>query len=113
MPVNRHVRRVGGKEFVKQHTCFPFGERYMTSRFILDVLNLNLSSPRLFVLGLGDTVVVVVFIYTTLNGVMIGDERVVTNRSRAREWHSMSICWRGIPNMVKSSLAFSHSGRRR
>jgi hypothetical protein len=111
MPVNRHVRRVA-RRFEKQHTSFPFGERYMTSRFILDVLNLNLSSPRLFILWLGDTVVVVVVFSATLHSIMISDERVVTNRSRAREWNSMTICWGGISYMVKGSLAFSHSGRR-
>jgi hypothetical protein len=83
----------------------------MTSRFILDVLNLNLSSPRLFVpLGLDETVVVVFFFSATLNSIVISDERVVTNRSRAREWNSM-ICWGGISYMVEGSLALPHSGR--
>jgi hypothetical protein len=95
---------------MEQHTSFPFRERYMTSRFILDVLNLNLSSPRLFILGL---FFIVVIISGTVNSIIIIDERVVANSSRAREWKSMSLSfsWRGISYMLESSLAFSHTGR--
>ena len=108
MPVNRHVRRVVREFVVKQHTSFPFGERYMTSRFILDVLNLNLSSPRLFILGL---FLVVVIISCTVNSIIIIDEPVVANSSRTRKWNRMTFTWRGVSYMVKSSLAFSHCGR--
>jgi len=80
----------------------------MTSRFILDVLNLNLSSPRLFVLGL---FFVIVIISGTVDSIMIIDEPVVANSGRAREWKGMTVSWRGISYVLESSLAFSHSGR--
>ena len=81
----------------------------MTSRFILDVFNLDLSSPRFFIrLGL---LVVVVVLSTTLNRVMVSDERIIANSRWSRGWNGMSIYWRGIPHMVKRSLAFPHGGR--
>ena len=49
MPVNRHVRRERLRQQSDQHTCFPFGERYMTSRFILDEFDLDLSSSSLLI----------------------------------------------------------------
>lgn len=85
IPVNRHGEK--GKYKIRcwgknvRHTCFPFGERYMTSRFILNKFDLDLSSSGLLVrFGL---LIVVVVVSCTVDSFMIVDERVFDNRGRA------------------------------
>ena len=62
----------------------------MMSQFILDVLNLNLSSPCIFILGL---FVLIVLISATLNCIMISDECVITNSWAQQEWHVLQLVW--------------------
>jgi hypothetical protein len=86
--------------------CFPFGERYMTSRLILDEFDLYLSSPRLLVrLGF---VFFIFLICAALVGGIIVDERVVPNGPGQRRW--MAIARPRVPREV-CALAFAH-GRR-
>jgi hypothetical protein len=90
--VRRTVQRNTGYE----HTCFPFGERYVTPGFILNELDLYLSAPCLLVrLGL---IVIVIFISTTLVRSIVVDERVISDGSRqrrrmiARSWVAWKVC---------------------
>lgn len=59
-----------------RHTSFPFGEGYMTSRFILNKLDFNLASSSLLVFGL---LVVVVVVACTVRSVVIVDKRVIAH----------------------------------
>lgn len=78
----------------------------MTSRFVLDELDLDLSSSSLLV-ALGLCVVVIVVVSATLRRVVVVDERVVANLwagGRGR----MAVCRRAV---VEGALAFAHRGR--
>lgn len=114
MPGNRHVRREEeGEEGRKGLTCFPFGERYMTSRFILNKFDLDLS-PSCFLVRLGLLVVIVV-LSSTVDRVVIVDKRVITNwGGGGTRWSRMTICGRRSGRMhVEGALAFTHSWGRR
>jgi hypothetical protein len=100
MPVNRHVRRGRLRHHSDQHTCFPFGERYMTSRFILDEFDLDLSSSSLLIrLGL---LLVLVFISATVHRVAVLYEYIFPNRWRAGWWW-----WVAIGGRLVRTLAFA------
>lgn len=97
----------GGK---KGLTCFPFGERYMTSRFILNKFNLDLSSSCFLVrLGL---LFVFIILSVAVDRVMVIDERVVAYGSGCSTRRiGMAICGRRSSRVdVESALAFTHSG---
>ena len=50
IPENRYCEKGRLKTgWEARHTCFPFGERYMTSRFVLNKFDLDLSSSGLLV----------------------------------------------------------------
>jgi hypothetical protein len=59
-------------------TCFPFGEGDMTSRFILNKFDLDLTpSSLLLVLGF---LLFLILVAAALGSVMVGDERVIGDR---------------------------------
>jgi hypothetical protein len=63
-----------------KHTSFPFGERYMTSRFILNKFDLDLSSSCLLVrFGL---FLLVVVVCGRVDGILVVDECVLCDRGR-------------------------------
>ena len=100
IPVNRHVRSgqwgVGGSL-----TRFPFREGNVTSRLVLDELDLDLATTCLFVrLGL-----LLVLIATTLVRRIVVDKRVIPDRSREGRW--MPIAGHGVTWKV-SALSFPH-----
>lgn len=79
----------------------------MTSRLILDKLDLDLSTACLLVrLGL---ILVVILIGTTLVRSIVVDERVIADRPRQRR--GMAIARSGVAWKV-CALAFAHGGRR-
>lgn len=86
------------------NASFPFGERYMTSRFILDELNLDLPASCLLV-GLG-LVLFLVVVAGTVDGVMVVDEGVL-NDGAALDW---VVCWYTAMH-VESPLPLAHRRR--
>lgn len=91
----------------EQLTSFPFGERYMTSRFILDKFNFNLPASCLLVrLGL---VLFFVVVPRAVDGVMVVDKGVVAyGASRG----GMGIGWSDVAWMhVEGPLPLAHRGR--
>ena len=94
-----------------RHTCFPFGERYMTSRFILDEFDLDLSSTGLLVrFGL---FLLIVLVAATLDGVLVVDEGVFSHgRGTGLGMEGLGV-WRGGCAWVhvEGALALAH-GRR-
>jgi len=82
IPVNRHVRRRQQRVGTGTLTRFPFGERYMTSGFVLDEFNLDLPASRLLV-RLGLFPIVVVVVYPAVHCVVVVDEPVLTHDRRS------------------------------
>ena len=81
MPGKGNVRKENEFWVCVRHTSFPFGEGYVTSRFILDKFDLDLSSSGLLVrFGL---LLVVVVVSCAVYCFVIIDERVVAYRGRA------------------------------
>jgi hypothetical protein len=72
-----------GGEFISlfHNACFPFGERYMTSRFVLNKFDLDLSSSGLLV-GFGLLLIFIV-VACAVCSIVIVDERVVADGGRA------------------------------
>jgi hypothetical protein len=88
------------------NASFPFGERYMTSRLVLDKFNLDLSAPSLLV-GLGLAVLLLIVLAGAVDGVVVVDEGVVAD-----------LAWRGRVLLgdvggveVEGPLPLAHRGR--
>ena len=99
--------RIIGSKF--ELTSFPFGEGYVTSRFVLDKLDLNFAPSRLFLrFGL---VLVLLVVTSALGGIVIIDERVLGNRG-GLTGVSLGICWGYVSWVhVESALTFAHIKR--
>jgi hypothetical protein len=78
----------------------------VTSRFVLDKLDLNFAPSRLLLrFGL---VLVLVFVSSALGGIMIIDERVLGNRG-CLTGVGLGVCWSYVSWVhVESALAFAH-----
>lgn len=79
----------------------------MTSRFILNKFDLDLASARLLVrLGF---VLVLVVLTSTVNRIMVVDERVVHYSGWAGRWRRVAICGCWVSRVhVEGSLALAH-----
>jgi hypothetical protein len=101
-----------GREFVClfHDASFPFGERYMTSRFILNKFDLDLPSTSLLVrFGF---VLLLIVVASTVYCVVVVDERVITY-SRRSAGRRMGISGGGVTRMhIEGALALAHGGGR-
>ena len=87
-------------------TGFPFGERYVTSRFVLDKLDLDFAPSRLL-LRFGFLFVVVI-IAAALSSIMVVDERVIGDRG-GLAWVGLGVCGGYVSWVhVESALTFAH-----
>lgn len=85
----------------------------MTSRLLLDVLNLDLASPRLLVV-LGLLVVLVVVLSATVHRVMVIDKPIIHNRCHYRCPRLVRVRNSRAARMhFKCALAFAHRWRGR
>ncbi len=103
MPGKGNVRKRTSCACV-EHTSFPFGEGYVTSRFILDKFDLDLSSSCLLVrLWL---VIIIVVVAGALSGVLVVDERVFADGRPDVSWQLWVILW---GSHIHSPLALAHN----
>ena len=88
-------------------TSFPFGERYMTSRFILNKLDFDFPASGLLVrLGL---VLFFVVVARAIDGVMVVDKRIVAHGASGGR---VGIGWSdGSWMHVQGPLPLAHRGR--
>lgn len=90
-------------------TSFPFGEGYMTSRFILNKFDLDLSSSCLLVFWL--LAVVVVVFGSAVSSVVVVYERVVCDGGWGADgglWGGYRVGGCGGREHVEGALAFAH-----
>jgi hypothetical protein len=89
------------------NTSFPFGEGYVTSRFVLNKLDLNLA-PSCLLLRFRLLPVFVVVVAAALGSIMVVDESVFGNR-RGLAWVGLWVCGCYVSWMhVECALTFSH-----
>jgi hypothetical protein len=102
----------GVRPFLKKNknelTSFPFRERYVTSRFVLDKLDLNLAPSRLL-LGLGTLLdILIVVVTAALCGIMVVDESILDDGG-SLAGVGLGFCWSNVSWVhVECALAFAH-----
>jgi ABC-type dipeptide/oligopeptide/nickel transport system permease component len=87
-------------------TSFPFGERYVTSRFVLDKLDLDFA-PSCLLLRFGLLFIVVV-VAAALGSIMVVNERVIGDRG-GLAGVCLGVCGCYVSWMhVECALTFAH-----